>query len=53
MFSRLAASVQPVLVNGVAGIVSWRQDGQAFSVMGFTVKGDRIVKSDVFVIQSV
>ncbi len=47
MFSRLAASVQPVLVNGAAGIVSWRQDGQAFSVMGFTVKGDRIVAIDV------
>ncbi len=47
MFSRLATSVQPVLVNGAAGIVSWRQDGQAFSVMGFTVKGDRIVAIDV------
>ena len=47
MFSRLAASVQPILVNGAAGIISWLPGGQAFSVMGFTVRGDRIVEINV------
>ena len=47
LFSKLAASVQPVLVNGAAGIVSWRPGGQPFSVMGFTVRGGRIVEIDV------
>jgi RNA polymerase sigma-70 factor (ECF subfamily) len=47
MFSRLAESVQPVLVNGAAAIVSWRPGGQLFSVMGFTIKGNRIVEIDV------
>lgn len=47
MFSRLADNVQPVLVNGTAGIVSWRPGGQPFSVMGFTVRNGRIVEIDV------
>ena len=47
LFSRLAQSVQPVLVNGAAGIVSWRSDGQPFSVMGFIVRAGRIVEIDV------
>jgi len=47
MFSRLAQSVQPVFVNGTAGIVSWLPGGQPFSVMGFTVRGSRIVEIDV------
>lgn len=47
MFSRLAESVQAVLVNGAAGIVSWRPGGQPFSVMGFTIRGNRIVEIDV------
>jgi RNA polymerase sigma factor (sigma-70 family) len=46
-FSRLAGSAQRVLVNGTAGIVSWLPDGQPFSVMGFIVKGGRIVEIDV------
>lgn len=46
-FSRLAGSAQRVLVNGATGIVSWRPDGQPFSVMGFIVKGGRIVEIDV------
>jgi RNA polymerase sigma-70 factor (ECF subfamily) len=48
MFSRLAVSVQPVLVNGTAGIISWLPNGEPFSVMGFIVKGNRIVEIDVF-----
>lgn len=47
MFSRLAESVQPVLVNGAAGIVSWLPGGQPFSVMAFNVRGSRIVEIDV------
>lgn len=47
MFSRLAQSVQAVLVNGTAGIVSWLPGGQPFSVMGFTVRGGRMVEIDV------
>jgi hypothetical protein len=33
LFSKIAGSVQPVLVNGAAGILSWLPDGQPFSVM--------------------
>jgi RNA polymerase sigma factor (sigma-70 family) len=47
LFSRLAGSVRPVLVNGAAGIVSLLPSGQPFSVMGFTVKGEKIVEIDV------
>ena len=47
MFSRLAQSVQPVLVNGVAGIVSWHPNGQVFSVMSFTIKAGKVVDIDV------
>src|SRR5215472_9130611 len=47
MFSRIAGSVQPVLVNGIAGILSRLPDGQLYSVMGFTVKASRIVEIDV------
>jgi len=46
-FSRLAHSVQQVLVNGAVGIVSWLPGGQPFSVMSFTVAGDKIVGIDV------
>lgn len=47
MFSPLAGTVQAVLVNGVAGIVSRLPDGQPFSVMAFTVKKGRIAEIDV------
>jgi len=39
--------VRPALVNGTAGIVSWRPDGQPFSVMGFMVARGKIVEIDV------
>ena len=35
-------------MNGAAGIVAWGPGGQPFSVMGFTVKGGRIVAIDLF-----
>jgi RNA polymerase sigma-70 factor (ECF subfamily) len=47
MFSRMAKSVHPILVNGTAGIVSWLPNGKPFSVMSFTIKGSRIVEIDV------
>lgn len=47
MFSQLAQWVQPVLVNGVAGLLSWLPDRQAFSVMSFIVRSDRIAEIDV------
>jgi RNA polymerase sigma factor (sigma-70 family) len=47
VFSRLAGSVQPALVNGAAGIVSWLPGGQPLSVMGFTIKSGKIVEIDV------
>jgi RNA polymerase sigma-70 factor, ECF subfamily len=46
-FSRLAHFIQPALVNGAAGIVSWLQGGRPFSVMGFTVRRGKIVEIDV------
>lgn len=45
-FSRIAATAQPVLVNGLAGIVSW-VGKEPFSIMAFTVKRDKIVAIDV------
>jgi len=46
-FSRLAGDVQPVLVNGAAGIISWLPGGRPFSVLGFTVTRGKIVEIDV------
>jgi ketosteroid isomerase-like protein len=45
MFSQLSPFVRPALVNGAAGVVVVR-DGRALSVMGFTVRGGRIVAID-------
>jgi RNA polymerase sigma-70 factor (ECF subfamily) len=39
--------VRYALVNGAAGIVTGAESGQLFSVMGFTVRGDKIVEIDV------
>jgi hypothetical protein len=44
-----SARTRPALVNGAAGIVSWSPDGRPFSVMGFTVRGGKIVEIDVIV----
>jgi RNA polymerase sigma factor (sigma-70 family) len=45
-YSRLGLFVQPALINGAAGVVSTR-DGQPFSVLGFTVRGGKIVEIDI------
>ena len=47
LFSRLAGQTKPVLVNGVAGVLSWRPDGQPFSLMTFTIQRGKIVEIDV------
>jgi RNA polymerase sigma factor (sigma-70 family) len=48
-FRRFAGNVQPALVNGAAGVVAWAPNGKPFAVLGFTVRGDRIVEMDVMV----
>jgi RNA polymerase sigma factor (sigma-70 family) len=45
-YSRLGLLVQPALVNGAFGAVSYR-DGEPFAVGGFTVRGRRIVEIDI------
>ncbi|HEX6698873.1 MAG TPA: sigma-70 family RNA polymerase sigma factor [Solirubrobacteraceae bacterium] len=44
-FARLSPFVRPALVNGAAGVVVAPR-GEAFSVMGFTVVGGKIVEID-------
>jgi RNA polymerase sigma-70 factor (ECF subfamily) len=44
-FARLAQSVRPALVNGAAGVVVV-PGGRPFAVMGFTVRGGKIVAID-------
>jgi RNA polymerase sigma-70 factor (ECF subfamily) len=44
-FARMAPYARPALINGAAGVVVARS-GEPFSVMGFTVVGDRIVAID-------
>src|SRR5437867_4701448 len=46
-FSRLGLSNQLVLVNGHLGFVSRRPDGRLFSVLGFTIAGDKVVEIDI------
>jgi len=45
-FGHLAEHGRPALVNGAAGVVVVREQG-VFAVMGFTVRGDRIVEIDI------
>ncbi|MFI5262353.1 MAG: RNA polymerase sigma factor SigJ [Candidatus Limnocylindrales bacterium] len=40
-------TVRRALVNGGPGIVSWDEDGEPFSIMGFTVRGGLIIEIDV------
>jgi RNA polymerase sigma-70 factor (ECF subfamily) len=44
-YSRLGLVIRPALVNGAAGVVTFRDD-EPFSVGAFTVKGGRIVEID-------
>jgi RNA polymerase sigma factor (sigma-70 family) len=45
-YSRLGLRMQPVLINGAAGVVSIL-DGQPFSIGGVTVRGGKIVEIDI------
>jgi RNA polymerase sigma-70 factor (ECF subfamily) len=45
-FARRARSVWPALVNGTAGVVA-DTGGRLLVVMGFTVRGGRIVEIDI------
>jgi RNA polymerase sigma-70 factor, ECF subfamily len=47
VFSQLAQRAQPARVNGIAGLLAWRPDGQVFAVMSFIVRGNRIAEIDV------
>jgi RNA polymerase sigma factor (sigma-70 family) len=47
-FANPNSVVQPVLVNGAAGVVT-RVRGRALSVMGFTVRDGKIVSIDVLI----
>ena len=44
-YSRLGLVIRPALVNGAAGVVTFR-NGEPFSVGAFTVRGGRIVEID-------
>ena len=46
-FSKIALSIEHVLVNGAAGLISRRADGTPFSLLAFTVKDGKIVEIDV------
>jgi RNA polymerase sigma factor (sigma-70 family) len=48
-FRRFAGNTRPALVNGAAGVVAWAPNGKPFAVLGFTVRGDKIVEMDVVV----
>ncbi|HTU82454.1 MAG TPA: sigma-70 family RNA polymerase sigma factor [Candidatus Acidoferrales bacterium] len=41
-FAKVIARMEPVVVNGAPGIVSWLPSGEPLSVMGFVVAGDKI-----------
>ena len=43
VFRRLSETATPVLVNGVAGVVTWTPHGAPFAVGSFTVRDNKIV----------
>ena len=46
MYRRLDLTLKPALINGAAGLVALK-DGEPFSVIGFTVRGGKIVEMDI------
>jgi RNA polymerase sigma factor (sigma-70 family) len=46
-FGHMASFVRPALVNGAAGAVVIPDDGELFSVMGFTVAHGKVVAIDI------
>lgn len=49
MFSQFNGTIQPVLVNGAAGLFARTTDGQPFSVLAFAVRDGKIVGLDALV----
>jgi RNA polymerase sigma factor (sigma-70 family) len=47
-FSGSVARHQPVLVNGLPGYVSWRDNGTPLSIIAFTVVNGRIADIEIF-----
>ncbi|MFY9718161.1 MAG: sigma-70 family RNA polymerase sigma factor [Candidatus Cybelea sp.] len=47
-FSKVVQNIEPVIVNGSPGIVSWLPNGEPLSVLGFVIAGERI--SEIYVI---
>jgi RNA polymerase sigma-70 factor, ECF subfamily len=47
-FAKVVQRMEPVMVNGTPGIVSWLPNGEPLSVMGFVVASDRI--GEIYVI---
>ncbi|MEV6075119.1 sigma-70 family RNA polymerase sigma factor [Streptomyces sp. NPDC052069] len=47
--ARAATQGRPVLVNGLPGVVSWREDGTPLSVLAFTVIDGRITGMTVVI----
>jgi RNA polymerase sigma factor (sigma-70 family) len=45
-YTRLGLDIRPVLINGVAGLVSFL-DGEPFSIGAVTVRGGKIVEMDI------
>jgi RNA polymerase sigma-70 factor, ECF subfamily len=43
-FSKVVQKMEPVIVNGSPGILSWLPNGEPLSVMGFVVTGNRITE---------
>jgi RNA polymerase sigma factor (sigma-70 family) len=43
-FSKVVADMEPVVINGAPGIVSWLPNGEPLSVMGFVVAHERITE---------
>lgn len=46
-FSKVALSSHVVLVNGNIGVVTRLPDGRVFSVIGFTIAGDKVIEMDI------
>jgi hypothetical protein len=46
-FSQSGLTNHVVRVNGNIGVVARRSDGRVFSILGFTIAGDKIVQIDI------
>jgi RNA polymerase sigma-70 factor (ECF subfamily) len=46
-FSKIGLSNQVVLVNGNIGLLTRLPDGRLFSVIGFTIAGEKVVEMDI------